>query len=100
MSDQMLNLMAGPMNRVTGMKTLNTKRLAALDPDRKGEQVRLGDVAVIDFEGEERELVFYSGRELLRRMLQDGAELRATGVMTRAVIEELIEEISAGGSLT
>jgi hypothetical protein len=36
------------------------------------------------------------GRELLRRMLQDGAELQATGVMTRAVIEELIEEISAG----
>jgi hypothetical protein len=30
------------------------------------------------------------GRELLRRMLQDGAELRATGVRTRAVIEELI----------
>ena len=36
------------------------------------------------------------GRELLKRMLQDGAELRATGIMTRAVIEELIEEISAG----
>ena len=35
------------------------------------------------------------GRELLRRMLQAGAELRATGVMTRAVIKELIEEISA-----
>jgi anti-anti-sigma regulatory factor len=34
------------------------------------------------------------GRELLKRMLQDGAELRATGVMTRAVIEEVIEEIS------
>jgi len=36
------------------------------------------------------------GRELLKRMLQDGAELRATGIMTRAVIEELIEEISPG----
>jgi len=36
------------------------------------------------------------GRELLKQMLQDGAELRATGIMTRAVIEELIEEISAG----
>jgi hypothetical protein len=35
------------------------------------------------------------GRELLKRMLEDGAELRATGIMTRAVIEELIEEISA-----
>ena len=33
------------------------------------------------------------GRELLKRMLQDDAELRATGVMTRAVIKELIEEI-------
>jgi anti-anti-sigma regulatory factor len=29
------------------------------------------------------------GRELLARMIQDGAELRATGVMTRAVIEEI-----------
>jgi hypothetical protein len=36
------------------------------------------------------------GSELLKRILQDGAELRATGIMTRAVIEELIEEISAG----
>ena len=33
------------------------------------------------------------GRELLKRMLQDDAELRATGIMTRAVIEELIEEL-------
>jgi anti-anti-sigma regulatory factor len=39
------------------------------------------------------------GRELLRRMLEDRAELRATGVMTRAVIEELIEEISASPKL-
>lgn len=36
------------------------------------------------------------GRELLKRILQDGAELRATGIMTRSVIEELIEEISGG----
>lgn len=36
------------------------------------------------------------GRELLKRILQDNAELRATGIMIRAVIEELIEEISAG----
>ena len=36
------------------------------------------------------------GRELLKRMLQDGAELRATGIMTRAVIEEVIEENSGG----
>ena len=30
------------------------------------------------------------GRQLLARMIRDGAELRATGVMTRAVIEEII----------
>jgi ABC-type transporter Mla MlaB component len=30
------------------------------------------------------------GRELLARMIRDGAELRASGVMTRAVIEEII----------
>jgi hypothetical protein len=35
------------------------------------------------------------GRKLLKRILQDNAELRATGIMIRAVIEELIEEISA-----
>jgi hypothetical protein len=34
------------------------------------------------------------GRELLARMIQDGAELWATGVMTRAVIEEITEKIA------
>ena len=34
------------------------------------------------------------GRELLARMIQDGAELWATGVMTRAVIEEIVERIA------
>jgi anti-anti-sigma regulatory factor len=34
------------------------------------------------------------GRELLARMIQDGVELRATGVMTRAVIEEITEKIA------
>jgi len=34
------------------------------------------------------------GRELLARMIQDGAELRATGVMIRAVIEEITEKIA------
>jgi ABC-type transporter Mla MlaB component len=29
------------------------------------------------------------GRQLLARMIRDGAEMRATGVMTRAVIEEI-----------
>ena len=33
------------------------------------------------------------GRELLARMIQDGAELLASGVMTRAVIEEITEKI-------
>jgi hypothetical protein len=36
------------------------------------------------------------GRELLKRILQDGAQLRATGIMTRSVIKELIQEISGG----
>lgn len=55
---------------------------------RNGEPMRvdLSGVTWIDDEG----------RELLKRMLQDGAELRATGIMTRAVIEELIEEVSGG----
>jgi anti-anti-sigma regulatory factor len=34
------------------------------------------------------------GRELLARMIEDGAELRATGVMTRGVIEEIREMIA------
>jgi ABC-type transporter Mla MlaB component len=34
------------------------------------------------------------GRELLARMIRDGAELWATGVMTRAVIEEITEKIA------
>lgn len=35
------------------------------------------------------------GRELLARMIQDGAELRANGIMTRAIIEELTKEIES-----
>jgi len=38
MSNQMLNLMASPMNRDTVVKTVKTKRLVALDPDLKGKQ--------------------------------------------------------------
>jgi anti-anti-sigma regulatory factor len=34
------------------------------------------------------------GRELLARMIRDGAELWATGVMTGAVIEEIKEMIA------
>ena len=41
MSHQTLNFMASPMNRDTGMKTVNTKRLVALDPHRKGKQATL-----------------------------------------------------------
>lgn len=35
-----------------------------------------------------------TGRELLARMIRDGAELGATGVMTRAIIEEITERIA------
>jgi len=35
---QTLNLMTQPINEVAGMKTINTKRLVALDPDRKSIQ--------------------------------------------------------------
>src|SRR4030095_13970596 len=38
MSHQMLDLMASPMKRDTGLKTVNTKRLVALDPNRKGKR--------------------------------------------------------------
>jgi ATP-dependent Clp protease ATP-binding subunit ClpB len=38
MPNHTLNLMASPINRDTGMKTVETKRLVALDPDRKGKQ--------------------------------------------------------------
>jgi anti-anti-sigma regulatory factor len=34
------------------------------------------------------------GRELLARMIKSGAELRATGIMTRAVVEEIKEMIA------
>lgn len=34
------------------------------------------------------------GRELLARMIKSGAELRATGIMTRAVVEEITEMIA------
>ena len=36
------------------------------------------------------------GCELLKRILRDGAELRATGVMTMSVLKELIEEVRGG----
>jgi hypothetical protein len=55
---------------------------------------RNGDPIRIDLSGVT--WIDEKGSELLKRMLQDGAKLRATGIMTKAVIEELIEEISAG----
>jgi anti-anti-sigma regulatory factor len=36
------------------------------------------------------------GSELLSRMLKDGAELRSRGVMTKAVIEEIMKKIARG----
>ena len=33
------------------------------------------------------------GRDLLVRMIQSGAELRATGIMTRAVVEEITKKV-------
>lgn len=32
------------------------------------------------------------GRQLLARMIREGEELKATGVMTRAIIEEILAE--------
>lgn len=37
------------------------------------------------------------GRELLARMIQSGAELRATGIMTRAVVKEITEMLARNG---
>lgn len=51
-----------------------------------------GDPIRIDLSGVN--YVDDKGRELIERMIQDGAELRATGVMTRAVIEEITEKIA------
>ena len=37
------------------------------------------------------------GRELLARMIQSGAKLSATGIMTRAIIKEITEMIARDG---
>ena len=37
------------------------------------------------------------GRQLLKRVLREGAELRATGVMTKGIIEEIVAEESSNG---
>jgi len=41
-----------------------------------------------------------SGRELLARIIQSGTELRVTGIMIRAVVEEIMETISRDGLIT
>jgi ABC-type transporter Mla MlaB component len=48
-------------------------------PNGKPRRIDLSGVTWID----------NKGRELLARMIEDGAVLRASGVMTRAVIEEI-----------
>jgi len=52
---------------------------AQTPPNGKPMRIDLSGVTCVD----------NKGRELLARMIRDGAELRATGVMTRAVIEEI-----------
>lgn len=37
------------------------------------------------------------GRELLARMIKSGAKLRATGIMTRAIVEEITEILAREG---
>ena len=52
---------------------------AQTPPNGKQMRIDLSGVTYVD----------NKGRELLARMIRDGAELRGTGVMTRAVIEEI-----------
>jgi anti-anti-sigma regulatory factor len=53
----------------------------------EAQRPRNGDPMRIDLSGVT--WIDDKGRELLARMIRDGAELRATEVMTRAVIEEI-----------
>ena len=53
-------------------------------PDHEPIRVDLSGVTYVDREG----------RQLLSRMIQNGAELRATGLMTRAIIEEAMAMIA------
>ena len=52
---------------------------AQTPPNGKPMRIDLSEVTYVD----------NKGRELLARMIRDGVELRTTGVMTRAVIEEI-----------
>ena len=56
-------------------------------PNREPIRVDLSGITYVDDKG----------RELLTRMIQDGAELLATGVMTTAVIEQITEKIAMAG---
>lgn len=69
---------------------LETSWLEA-QPQLNGEPLRidLSDITYVDDRG----------RELLARMIQSGAKLSATGIMTRAVVEE-IKEMLARNRLT
>ena len=62
---------------------------AQTPPNGEPIRVDLSGVTYVDDEG----------RELLSRMIQNGAELRATGVMTRAVIEEITGRAMARNGL-
>jgi ABC-type transporter Mla MlaB component len=57
---------------------------AQTSPNGKPMRIDLSGVSYVDDKG----------RELLARMVRGGAELQATGVMTRAVIEEIEEKIA------
>lgn len=72
------------------VNALETSWLEA-QPQLNGEPLRidLSDITYVDDRG----------RELLARMIQSGAKLSATGIMTRAVVEE-VKEMLARDRLT
>lgn len=56
-----------------------------------------GELAIVDLSG-----VSYIddvGRQLLGRMVREGAELRATGVMTKGIIDEIVARDSLSGKI-
>ena len=100
MSDQLPNLMAGPMNWDTGMRTVNTKPLVALDPDRKGKQAtRFEAELAARVVGQERAVrklaslyqVFQAGLSNLTRPLGTMLFLGPTGTGKTHVVEAAAE---------
>lgn len=89
-------LQEAPKRRLFVEGTLSDGWVVALETSWLEAQSQLnGEPLCIDLSG-----VTYvddKGRELLARMIQGGAELRATGIMTRAVVEEITEMIARGG---